>query len=168
MGLNWYALRSKQRKEETVWKQARDQGLEVFYPRMRVNPVNPRARKYQPYFPGYLFVKADLDMQGESFLKWMPHSHGLVHFGGEPAIVPENLIYAIRNRMEEITKSGGENLDGLHHGDVVQINYGPFEGYQAIFDERLPGSERVRVLLKLLSARYVPVELSAASISKKR
>jgi transcription antitermination factor NusG len=168
MGLNWYALRSKQRKEETVWRQARDQGLEVFYPRMRVNPVNPRARKYQPYFPGYLFVKADLDLQGQSFLKWMPHSHGLVNFGGEPAVVPENLIHAIRQRIEEISSSGGQNLDGLHQGDVVQINYGPFEGYQAIFDERLPGSERVRVLLRLLSSRYVPVELSAASITKKR
>lgn len=168
MGLNWYALRSKQRKEETVWRQARDQGLEVFYPRMRINPVNPRARKFQPYFPGYLFVKADLEVQGQSFLKWMPYSHGLVNFGGEPAVVPDNLIFAIRQRLEEISKAGGENLDGLRQGDVVQINYGPFEGYQAIFDEKLPGTERVRVLLLLLSARYVPVELAAASITKKR
>jgi transcription antitermination factor NusG len=168
MALQWYALRSKQRKEEAVWKHARDQGFDIFYPRLRVNPVNPRARKIRPYFPGYLFVRADLDLIGLSALQFMPYSHGLVCFGGEPAIVPENLIIAIRQRVEEIAKAGGENLDGLHKGDVVQINYGPFEGFQAIFDEKIPGSERVRILLQLLDSRNVPVELSSASISRKK
>jgi transcriptional antiterminator RfaH len=133
-----------------------------------VNPVNPRASKIRPYFPGYLFVKADLEQVGQSALQFMPYSHDLVCFGGEPAIVPENLICAIHQRVEEIAKAGGENLDGLHKGDVVQINYGPFEGFQGIFDVKIPGSERVRILLKLLDARQIPVELSAASISKKK
>jgi transcription antitermination factor NusG len=168
MALQWYALRSKQRKEEVVWKHARDQGFEVFYPRLKVNPVNPRARKIRPYFPGYLFVRADLDMVGQSALQFMPYSHGLVCFGGEPAIVPENLIIAVRQRVEDIAKAGGENLDGLHKGDVVIINYGPFEGFQAIFDVKIPGNERVRILLQLLDSRHIPVELSAASISKKK
>jgi transcription antitermination factor NusG len=168
MALQWYAIRSKQCKEEVVWKHARDQGFEVFYPRLRVNPVNPRARKIRPYFPGYLFVRADLELVGQSVLQFMPYSNGLVCFGGEPAIVPENLIIAIRQRVEEIAKAGGENLDGLHKGDVVQINYGPFEGFQAIFDVKIPGSERVRILLQLLDLRHIPVELSSASISKKK
>lgn len=168
MSMHWYAIRSKQRKEETVWKHALNQGFEVFYPRLRVNPVNPRARKIRPYFPGYLFIQADLEQVGLSTLQWMPYSQGLVSFGGEPAIVPENLIHAIRLRIDEISKAGGENLDGLHQGDVVEISYGPFEGFQAIFDVRIPGNERVRVLLKLLDARHIPVELSAASISKKK
>ena len=168
MALQWYAIRSKQCKEEVVWNHACDQGFEVFYPRLRVNPVNPRARKIRPYFPGYLFVRADLDLVGQSVLQFMPYSNGLVCFGGEPAIVPENLIIAIRQRVEEIAKAGGENLDGLHKGDVVQINYGPFEGFQAIFDVKIPGSERVRILLQLLDLRHIPVELSSASISKKK
>ena len=33
------------------------------------------------------------------------------------------------------------------------------EGYRAIFDARLPGTERVRVLLKMLNDRYVPLEV---------
>ena len=165
--MHWYALRSKQRKEETVWKHALNQGFEVFYPRLKVNPVNPRARKIRPYFPGYLFIQADLDLVGLSTLQWMPYSQGLVSFGGEPAIVPENLIHAIRQRVEEISKAGGENLDRLQRGDVVQITHGPFEGFEGIFDVRISGSERVRVLLKLLDTRHIPVELGAASIAKK-
>jgi hypothetical protein len=55
----WYAVRSKPRKEDILSRQLRAQGFEVFYPRVRVHRVNPRARKLEPYFPGYMFVQAD-------------------------------------------------------------------------------------------------------------
>jgi len=168
MALRWYALRSKPRKEDVVWKQVRDRGYEVFYPRLRVNPVNPRARKFQPYFPGYLFVRTDIDEVGLSTFQWLPHTTGLVSFGGEPAPVPDNLVYAIRQRVDEITKVGGEVFDDLRKGDIVRVNYGPFEGYEAIFDTRLPGTERVRVLLLFLSNRYVPIELEASHLQAKK
>jgi transcriptional antiterminator RfaH len=169
MAMNWYALRSKPRKEEVVWKQVRTQGYEAYFPRLRVNPVNPRSRKLRPYFPGYLFVNADLEEVGVSVFQWMPHSIGLVSFGGEPAAVPENLILTLRKRVEEISAAGGEVFDGLHPGDVVRISDGPFRGYEAIFDTRLPGSQRVRVLLELLgSQRRVPMELSAGQIQRKK
>jgi transcriptional antiterminator RfaH len=168
MASHWYALRSKPRKEEVVWKMVRERGFEVFYPRLRVNPVNPRSRKFQPYFPGYLFIHTDIDEAGLSTFKWLPHTTGLVSFGGEPAAVPDNLIFAIRNRVDEIAKAGGEVFDGLHKGDIVRINYGPFDGFEAIFDTKLPGKERVRVLLEFLSHRYIPIELDASQLQVKK
>ncbi|HNT23457.1 MAG TPA: transcription termination/antitermination NusG family protein [Anaerolineales bacterium] len=168
MPLQWYALRSKPRKENVLWRQAQEHGFEVFYPRLRVNPVNPRSQKIKPYFPGYMFVRADVESAGLSTFQWMPHSTGLVCFGGEPSVVPENLIHAIRRRVEEIAQAGGEVFDGLKPGDVIQISYGPFEGYEAIFDARLPGSARVRVLLQLLSERRVPLELDVSHIQQKK
>jgi transcriptional antiterminator RfaH len=166
MSVHWYALRSKPRKEDVVWRQTREQGFEVYYPRLRVHTVNPRARKLRPYFPGYMFVQVDLDAVGMSTFQWMPYAVGLVCFGGEPAPVPDNLVYAIQQRVEEIAAAGGEVFDGLKQGDVVRISYGPFEGYEAIFDMRLPGSERVRVLLQLLNTRNLPVELDVSNIQK--
>ena len=168
MPLLWYALRSKPRKEDVVWQQVRDRGFETFLPRLRVTPVNPRARKVKPYFPGYLFVRADLADVGLSTFQWLPHTTALVTFGGEPAPVPDNLIIAIQKRVAEIAAAGGELFDGLQHGDRILINYGPFSGYEAIFDTRLPGTERVRVLLQFLSDRHVPVELNAAHIQQKK
>ena len=168
MAPHWYALRSKPRKEDIVWKQVHDRGYEVFFPRIRVHPVNPRSRKVKPYFPGYIFVRLDLEELGNSVIQWMPHTVGLVSFGGEPAPVPDHLIHAIRRRVEEIASAGGEVFDGLKQGEVVRIDHGPFEGYEAIFDARLPGSERVRVLLKILSNRQVSVELDAAHIKQKK
>ena len=34
-------------------------------------------------------------------------------------------------------------------GETVMVHSGPFAGYEAIFDVRLPGTERVRILLKI-------------------
>jgi transcriptional antiterminator RfaH len=168
MPSHWYALRSKPRKEEVLWRQLVADKYEVFFPRMRVHPVNPRSRKLRAYFPGYMFVNADLAEVGISTFQWMPHAVGLVNFDGEPASVPENLVVAIRRRVEEISAAGGEFFDGLKSGDPVHINAGPFEGYEAIFDARLPGTERVRVLIQMLSDRRIAVELKAGSVQRKK
>jgi transcriptional antiterminator RfaH len=169
MSYHWYALRSKSRKEDAVWRQLQTQGYEVFYPCLRVHPVNPRSRKIVPYFPGYLFVEVDLEKSGISVFQWMPHTVGLVSFGGEPSIVPENLVLAIQKRVDEINAAGGEIFDGLRPGETVWISNGPFQGYEAIFDGRLPGSERVRVLLEFLgNRRKVPVVLDASQIVRQK
>ena len=167
MASMWYALRSKPRKEDVVWRQVKLLGYDTFYPRLRVNPVNPRSRKLIPYFPGYLFVYVDLEAAGKSIFQWMPHTIGLVSFGGEPSHVPENLIHELRKRVEEIAQAGGELFDGLKTGDKVRISSGPFAGYEAIFDARISGDERVRVLLEFLNnRRRLPIELSAGQIER--
>jgi transcriptional antiterminator RfaH len=164
----WYALRSKPNKELTLWRELCARGLECFYPQLRVRPVNPRSRNVRPYFPGYLFLHADIERIGVSTFQWMPFSVGLVSFGGEPASVPDNLINAIRKRVDEINAAGGEQLEGLKRGEVVVIQDGPFDGYEAIFDARLPGSDRVRVFLKLLEVRQMKLELPANQIQRLR
>ena len=167
MTLQWYALRSKPNRDEALWREAGARGLDVYYPAQRVHPVNPRSRKSRPYFPGYMFVQTDMKATGTSAFAWMPYSNGVVSFGPEPASVPEGVINAIRRRVDEINAAGGEVFDGLKRGEQVTIQAGPFTGYQAIFDARLSGSERVRVLLKLLSRQEVPLELSVGQIQRK-
>jgi transcriptional antiterminator RfaH len=168
MAESWYALRSKPRKEEVLWQQLLAREIEVFFPRIRVHPVNPRSRKLRPYFPGYMFVQVDIEQVGLSKFNWMPFAIGLVSFDGEPATVPESLIYEVRNRVEEIAEAGGEFYDGLQTGDPVRISTGPFAGYEAIFDMRLPGTERVRVLIQMLTDRNIPVELKAGQVQRKK
>jgi transcription antitermination factor NusG len=168
MTKSWYALHSHPNKEELLYELVLTRGYEAFFPKIRVRPVNPRARKIKAYFPGYMFVHVDLSASGLSVFQWMPFASGLVRFGGEPSVVPEHLINAIRQRIGEIAEAGGELFDGLEQGDPVVIHSGPFAGYEAIFDLRLSGSERVRVLLKMLNNRNLPIELSSDQIEKKR
>jgi transcriptional antiterminator RfaH len=163
----WYVLRSKPNKEQLLWEQLRIRNIETFYPRLRVNPVNPRARKVKPYFPGYIFIHADLEQIAPSTLQWMPGALGFVAFDAQPSTVPEGLIHAVKRRVDEINAAGGEIFDGLKQGDVVEIQSGPFAGYEAIFDARLAGNERVKVLLKMLQGKSTKMEIPAALLKRK-
>jgi transcription antitermination factor NusG len=164
MSAYWYVLHSKPHKEDLLAEQLELRRIETFSPRIRVQVVNPRARPVRPYFPGYLFVHVDLDELGKSALQYVPGSIGMIDFGGEPAFVPDGLIHAIRLRVDEINSAGGELFDILKPGETVLVHSGPFAGYEAIFDARLPGKERVRVLLKMLRDRKMPIELPAGYI----
>ncbi|MBV6451599.1 MAG: hypothetical protein DCC56_09775 [Anaerolineae bacterium] len=155
----WYAVRSKPNKEDFLARQYEAHGVKVYYPRLRVTPVNPRSRKSRPYFPGYLFVQVDLTVIGASALQWMAGAANLVSFGGEPASVPEELINAIEKRVGEINVSNKTGATNLKRGEPVRIQAGPFAGYEAIFDGRISGQERVRVLLRFLEKRQVAVDL---------
>lgn len=167
--MHWYVLRSKPRKEEIVYRQVRNQGFDVYYPRLKIVPINPRSRKVKPYFPGYMFVQGDVENIGLSVFQWMPHTLGLVYIGDEPAVVPDNILTEIKKRVDQITESGGELFEGLIHGKPVLISDGPFAGYEAIFDTRIPGSERVRVLVQLLNdKRLIPLELRAGQLSRQK
>jgi transcriptional antiterminator RfaH len=167
MSVEWYALHSKPNKEELLWDQLAIRRVETYYPRIRVQVINPRARKVRPYFPGYVFVHVDLERTGLSTLQWIPGAHGLVAFGGVPANVSEGLIRSLQNRVEEINAAGGELLEALKSGDKVLVNEGPFAGYEAIFDARISGTERVKVLLKFMNGRQTSVELPIGYINKK-
>lgn len=160
----WYVMHSKPNKEELLYEQLRSRNIDTYYPRIKVQPVNPRARKRKPYFPGYLFIKADLDALGPSTLRWMPGALGLVDFGSNPASVPDELLQAIQKKVEHINKLDENQAERFRAGEVVTIQTGPFAGYHAIFESRLPGHERVRVLLQMLSDRQVGVELRAGQI----
>ena len=174
MGKEWYALHSKPHKERQVASLLRSRNLEVFLPLLRVNPVNPRAARERPYFPNYLFAHVDLDVTGLSLVQWTPGLLRMVEFGGVLGTVPGALIAQLKQRMHDIRAAGGLVLQGLCAGDRVRVTGGPFQGYEGVFDARLSGADRVRVLLELIgdyrcrraAPRSVPVELNVGNIAK--
>jgi transcriptional antiterminator RfaH len=166
MAASWYVIRSKANKEDFLAKQLSAYGIEVFYPCIRVKPVNPRARKLKAFFPGYLFVHVDLKTVNSSTLHWMPGAVNLVSFDGTPASVPDALIGAVERKVEQMNASQEGRLKGLKPGDVVTIETGAFAGYEAIFDGHITGRERVRVLLDFLEKRQIPIQLREQKISR--
>lgn len=164
MPKTWYAMRSKPNKEDFLAGQLEANGVDVFYPCLQVNPVNPRARKVRPYFPNYLFIRVDLDLKNASSLRWIPGASSLVSFDGVPASVPDLLIDAVKQQVRQLNDSLHENTSNFHPGDVILIQNGPFEGYEAIFDGHVSGRDRVRVLLDFLQKRQIPLELREQQI----
>lgn len=168
MGSEWYTLHSKPNKEALLWEQLELLNLKCYYPRLKVKPINPRSRKIRPYFPGYLFVNVDLELTGVSTLNWMPFASGLVSFDGSPAVVSEAVISSLRQRIGDILDAQDELFNSIKSGDKVLIQAGPLQGFEAIFDVRLPGKERVQLLLKLLNGRQVRLQVDANTIQKLR
>jgi len=167
MSLSWYVLHSKPNKEDFLFSQLKNRDIEVYYPRLRVEPVNPRSRKIKPFFPGYLFVQVDLKATPLSSLAYIPGANRVISFDHEPAIVPDEVILTIKNNVDQINENPDLYHHQLKHGDPVIIQGGPFEGYQAIFDTRLKGSERVRLLVKFLRGQQVRVQVPNKMIKPK-
>ena len=157
--IHWYIFQSKTRKEDLLCQQLWIRHIETFFPCLHVQPVNPRARRIRPYFPGYVFGRLDLDAVGRSLLEWMPGAVGIVNFGGDPASVPDHLVAALRGHLDLVNASSRKAFATYHPGDVVSIQAGPFSGYEAIFDVHLPGRDRVEVLLKMIQGYQLRVEL---------
>jgi transcriptional antiterminator RfaH len=165
--IHWYAFQSKAQKEELLCEQLRARQIDTFFPSVHVRPVNPRARKVKPYFPGYVFGRVDLEQVGRSILDRIPGAIGIVSFGGEPAPVSDQLVDTLQRHVESINASVRKTSEGFQPGDTVAIHNGPFANYEAIFDARLPGRDRVEVLLKILQGSQIRVELPIEQISKR-
>jgi transcriptional antiterminator RfaH len=165
--LEWYIFQSKSRKEDLLCEQLRLREIETFFPILRVKPVNPRARKVKPYFPGYVFGRVDLGEMGRSIVDWIPGAIGLVSFGGDPASVPDRVIVTLRDHVDRLNSANVKASTQYQPGDLVAIREGAFAGYEAIFDVHLPGRDRVEVLLKMLQGYHLRVELPADQIALK-
>jgi transcriptional antiterminator RfaH len=163
----WYVIQSKPHKENQLCAYLQSQALEVYYPVLHVKPANPRSSKIRPLFPRYLFVRTNLDEIGLSTLRWMPYAIGIVEFDGYAAPVPDAIMYELRRRVEALEAAGGPTFDGLKPGDRVRITEGALAGYEALFDMRLSGGERVQVLLEMLG-RQVRLQLDANAIERPR
>jgi transcriptional antiterminator RfaH len=100
-----------------------------------------------PLFPGYVFCRLDMVLSGKA-ARYSPGVKDFLTFGSRIAEVSENILEALRERCP----GGIAEIDPVNAkpGDRVKINEGPFSGLEAIFEQKLRGSERVAVLLEIL------------------
>lgn len=104
--MQWYVMHSKPHEEEFLYEQLNLRKIETYFPRINVQPVNPRARKKKPNFPGYLFIRADLDLIGTSTVKWTPGALRVVDFGGHLASILDDILEKVRDHVERVNELG--------------------------------------------------------------
>jgi len=147
---HWYAVHTKARDEQLAEENLQRQGFNTFLPRIKA-ARRRRGRWHEviePLFPGYLFIRLDLLLQDSSPIRSTRGALGLVRFGTDPAVVPDELVaQLLANASDEAGVVRQEYL--FQPGDQVQILSGPFTGLPArILAET--GEERVQLLLDLL------------------
>ncbi len=162
----WYAVQTKPHKEFMVRDTlARLDGVDAYLPVLRVKPVNPRARKIRPFFPGYLFVCTDLEQVGLSSLQWAPGVIRLLGTEGEPLPIRDHVVEGIRDRLAEVQDQVARGGGLFRTGDRVRITKGLFEGYEGMFDVRLGGRMRARILVEFLG-RAIAAEVDVRNLEK--
>jgi transcription antitermination factor NusG len=153
----WYALHTKPHSELRVHRTLVERGFNAYLPLLA-----PRKDAHaQPLFPAYLFVYCDLDVIELSDLQWIPGLRRILSFEGRPAVVPEDAIYLIRTKTDEINAQGGLPMHTFKAGDEVVIEQGPLRGLRGIFQGPMKPSERVQILISFLgeaNRAEIPVE----------
>lgn len=156
----WFAVRSKPRRERLVDTVLTQRGIQVFLPEISPLPTRGQASAgREPLFPGYLFTRLDLETSEWIAARCAPGVVSFLGAEGVPTALPDALIAKIQERIEQRARRAPEAP--YRPGDRVIIAGGPFEGLEAVFDGTLSSSGRVRVFLDVVN-RLVPVELSAA------
>jgi len=160
----WYALHTKSRFENVVNQGLFKKSLEVFLPKIKVKSKR-RDRKLMiqvPLFPGYLFVKTDLN----------PHEHieilktaGAVRLIGNkdgPVSITDNTVESLRIMVT--TEHPIATGTRFKKGDRVMVVEGPFAGVVGIFI-RYRGQGRVIVDIEALG-QFAGVDVSEDEVEK--
>lgn len=149
----WYVMHTNPKKEAFVNGQFHERGLETFFPYLQFDRGYGRGIRIEPFFPNYLFFRADLVSQRAYNLQFLPGVRGIVRFDGRPAVVPESMLNELRHRLQPYEERVLKKTEWLFKpGDKVLITTGPFEGFEAIFERGKSGQDRAVVLLQLLGA----------------
>ena len=129
-------------------------GLETYFPCSRGQNGRTGKLELRPYFPGYLFVRVNLDEVSLSTFQWMPHTEGLVCFGTRPAYVPDHLLQAVRRHVNDSDVSNSLERQGNLGGTPAPK--GELEKYDSFLNPKLTSGERVSGLLKMLEGLSLP------------
>ena len=142
----WYLIHCKPRKELYAANMLREVlHLSVYIPEYRI-----RSRgevRFAPFFPGYIFVQADLTCTPLSKINATPGIVRLVDFGGGPDPISQSIVEEIAQRLEQVNAG----LYPFRPGDIVRVKRdSPIQELEMIFVGATTPSKRVCVLLSIL------------------
>ena len=148
MPLRWYAARTRPLAEYVVRGHLETAGFGVFLPCGQTRTPRP-GHQDAPLFPGYLFLRYDLEKQGWGPVRRVPQLVGLVSFGKEVPAVPDDVMDDLVQRVKAINGRGGL-WPRFRPGERVRVALGPTESLAEVVEPAKSPRARVRVLLEFL------------------
>jgi transcriptional antiterminator RfaH len=160
--MTWYALQHKPAQGDRALTHLQNQDVVCFYPKISVEKIRAgkRTKKLEPLFPGYLFVNLEQSDPQWAKLRSTRGVLRIVSFANTPAAISDEVIQHIKNSLDSVAEQGG-----IKPGQAVQLNEGPFEGINAIF-QAYDGEARAIVLINFMQKQQrVKVPVSALKSS---
>ena|GEM_PF-98470 len=160
----WYALHTKSRFENVVNEGLAKKTLEVFLPKITVKSRRLDRHKMirVPLFPGYLFVKTDLDPYEHVEILKTTGAVQLIGSKQGPVPIADGTI----DSLKIIVSTDNEVITGTRFskGDRVMVIRGPFAGVMGVFSS-YRGDGRVVVHIETLG-QFAAVNVDAADVEK--
>jgi transcriptional antiterminator RfaH len=158
---HWYALYTKPYKEQQVCSFLESKGFETYLPTLKIRKNG--HYKVTPFFSCYLFVRAH-PSSGLFSLRWTPGLRRVVSFGEQPALVNDNVVSFLRQRLAEMQEPGYRAYP-FNPGDRVVMLSGPLRDFEAVFESGLSSGQRARVLVDFLG-RWTRCEVEIDRLKK--
>ncbi len=154
MNLKWRAVFCKPREEQRARMHLINQGFDAFLPQLRSRRrLRGRDRlSIEPMFPRYLFVALADHRQDWGPIRSTRGVIGLVRFGNEVPVVPNDLIEALKRYQDAEGAIEVARYHELKANQPVEITAGPFAGYRGIFEAET-GAARATILLEILNSQ---------------
>ena len=157
MSLKWHVIRTEPKGESRVAASLISEGIDIYLPK-----INHIGGPSIPLFPGYLFVKCDLDSYGLLNSGLPQGILGWVRFGQEVPAIPEESMTELIEHVRGIN-----SYNGIWHkfevGEKAGFESGSFSGSAQILDEAKNPRGRVRVLLEFMG-RFVNAQVPYAML----
>lgn len=162
----WYALYTKPRSERAVALLLGQHDIETYLPEITTT-MDQKTKRRVPFFPSYLFMRVDLQVENPAHWRWLPGVRRLVTYGDKPVAVPDEIINLISHKLAELSIEKTNPVHRLQPGDMVKITTSPFNDMLAMFEGPTTPSDRVYVLLTSLNnsvrLRIAPSDLEKVS-----
>ncbi len=160
----WYALHTKSRFENVVSDGLFKKSMDAFLPKIKVKSRR-RDRKLMirvPLFPGYIFVKTDLNPTEHIEILKTVGAVRLVGNKDGPISISDETIESLRIMIA--TENPIATGSRFTKGDRVMVVYGPFAGVTGTF-ARYRGKGRVIVNIEALG-QYAGVDVGEDDVEK--
>ncbi len=161
---HWLVVRTKPKQERAVVELLSRRVIEAYCPRI----VEPRSHRRGPLgpvplFPSYVFARAVV-REHYSGVHYCHGAIGILRFGDKLAAVEDEFIALLQQRAgDRGYLVFGQVRRPLERGTKVRVTAGPLAGYEGIVASYLPATERVRLLLQLISG-VVRAEVDARHV----
>lgn len=175
MALRWYSVSVLSNFEKKIAEQIRqsaeesglqDQIDEVLVPTEEVIEVR-RGKKVtaeRRFMPGYVLVRMEMSDQGYHLISSINRVTGFLGPQGRPMPMRDAEVQAILGRVAE-GEEAPRTLISFEVGEKVQVNDGPFEGFDGMVDSVDDDNQRLKVTVSIFG-RETPVELEFTQVSK--
>lgn len=154
IGAKWFVVQCLSRREKYAQMNLSNQHFHTFLPYYWKTVRHARRTRtvQQALFPGYLFMRLDLNKDRWRSVNGTFGVSKLIMSGLQPAVVPSPIVEGLIKNTDD---KGSVRLDdGLKVGQKIRINTGPMTDFIGEL-LNLDDNGRVRVLLDIMSGKIV-------------